>query len=135
MKLTLVFLAILPISSAVSAQYKFEKNGIIISTNPHENKEKGSVDFGLVFEIMRLENTSSKKRTVSFHADLYYDGVCANCRNKEYQFTFVLGPGEIIKGNILDKASSGLKYFKEDKNKRLQGVMTDLQLSSFTVEE
>ncbi|MBM3454310.1 MAG: hypothetical protein FJX80_04090 [Bacteroidetes bacterium] len=135
MKLILVFLTVLPISSVVCAQYKFEKNGVIISTNPQENKEKGSVDFGLVFEIMRLENTDSTKKIVSFHADLYYDGVCSNCRNKEYQFTFVLEPGEIIKGNILDKASSGLKYFKQDKTKRLQGVMTDLQLSSFTAEE
>ncbi len=65
---------------------------------------------------------------------MYYDGICSNCNNKEYQYTFKLAPGESLKGNILDRTSIGLKYFKEDKNKRITAVLSDIQLTSFTVE-
>ena len=65
---------------------------------------------------------------------MYYDGICSNCGNKEYQFSFNLEPGEIIKGNLTDRTSGGLKYFKEDKSRRISAVLSDLQLTAFTVE-
>ncbi|MFM7758710.1 MAG: hypothetical protein ACKO6J_07245, partial [Crocinitomicaceae bacterium] len=79
-------------------------------------------------------NTSKVTKTITFHVDMYYDGICSNCSNKEYQYTFKLAPGELLKGNILDRTSSGLKYFKEDKNKRIAAVLSDIQLTSFTVD-
>ena len=47
---------------------------------------------------------------------------------------FLFGLGDIIKGNLTDRTSGGLKYFKEDKSRRISAVLSDLQLTAFTVE-
>ena len=122
------------LSTSVCAQYKFEKNGVIVSTSPQEVKDKNSSEVGWVYEMAQIHNTSNVTNKITFHVDMYYDGICSNCNNKEYQFTFKLAPGESLKGNILDLTSIGLKYFKEDKNKRITAVPSDIQLTSFTVE-
>jgi hypothetical protein len=134
MKTLVTFFCFFALSSFAHAQFKFEKNGVIITTTPQEIKDKNSTEYGWVFELAQIKNTSEKKKKVSFHVDMYYDGICSNCTNNEYFYTFNLAPGEIIKGNIFDRTSSGLKYFKEDKGKRISAVLSDLQFTSFTVE-
>lgn len=122
------------LSTSVCAQYKFEKNGVIVSTSPQEVKDKNSSEFGWVYEMAQIHNTSNVTNKITFHVDMYYDGICSNCNNKEYQYNFKLAPGESLKGNILDLTSIGLKYFKEDKNKRITAVPSDIQLTSFTID-
>lgn len=122
------------LSNSICAQYKFEKNGVTIRTTPQEVKDKNSSEFGWVYEMAQIHNMSNVTKTITFHVDMFYDGICSNCSNKEYQYTFKLAPGELLKGNILDRTSSGLKYFKEDKNKRIAAVLSDIQLTSFTVD-
>jgi hypothetical protein len=118
----------------IFSQHKFEKSGVIITTNSIEVRDKNSTEFGWIFEIAQIENSTKTKKKISFHVDIYYDGICSNCGNKEYQFSFNLEPGEIIKGNLTDRTSGGLKYFKEDKSRRISAVLSDLQLTAFTVE-
>ena len=134
MRILILLIFVLAYSNIVNAQFKFERNGVTIQTFVQEVKNKSSNEYGYMYEIAQISNSSSEKKTVSFHVDMYYDGICSNCSNKEYLYTFNLAPGEVLKGNILDRTSSGLKYFKEDKNKRITSVLTDLQLTSFIVE-
>ena len=72
----------------IFSQHKFEKSGVIITTNSIEVRDKNSTEFGWIFEIAQIENITKTKKKISFHVDMYYDGICSNCGNKEYQFSF-----------------------------------------------
>lgn len=111
--------------------HKFEE--ILIKTTPQKITEKSNRKYGYEYEVLEIKNTSSEQKTILFHTDAYYDGICSTCTNSEYTFSFVLKPNETITGSLKDAANKGLYVFKKDHNGKITNELTELKFSNVVI--
>lgn len=117
----------------ISAQTNHKFDGIEITTKPQTVSDKNNRKFGYEYEVFEIKNTTSVEKSILYHTDAYYDGVCATCTNDEYTYSFVLKPNETIVGSLKDSESKGLYIFKKDSNGKLKGVLSDLKFSKVVI--
>lgn len=117
----------------ISAQTNHKFDGIEITTKPQTVSDKNNRKFGYEYEVFEIKNTTSVEKSILYHTDAYYDGVCATCTNDEYTYSFVLKPNETIVGSLKDLESKGLYIFKKDSNGKLKGVLSDLKFSKVVI--
>ncbi|MBU3660351.1 MAG: hypothetical protein FGM14_10800 [Flavobacteriales bacterium] len=117
----------------LSAQTSHKFDGIEITTKPQTVTDKENRKFGYEYEVLEIKNTTSVQKSILFHTDAYYAGVCATCANSEYTYSFVLKPNETIVGSLKDPANKGLYVFKKDHNGNLKDVLSDLKFSNVVV--
>ncbi len=125
------FFAFFAFSFSAQTSHKFD--GIEITTNPQTVTDKNNRKFGYEYEVLEIKNTTSEQKSILFHTDAYYDGVCATCANTEYTYSFVLKPNETIVGSVKDPANKGLYIFKKDTNGKLKEVLSELKFSNVVV--
>jgi hypothetical protein len=129
--LSLSFFAFFAFKLSAQTNHKFD--GIEITTKPQTVSDKNNRKFGYVYEVLEIKNTTSEEKSILFHTDAYYDGVCATCANSEYSYSFILKPNEILIGSLKDPANKGLLVFKKDTNGNLKDVLSDLKFSKVIV--
>jgi len=117
----------------INAQTAHKFEGIEITTKPQTVTDQNNRKFGYEYEVLEIKNTTSEQKSILFHTDAYYAGVCATCANSEYTYSFVLKPNETIIGSLKDPANKGLYVFKKDMNGNLKDVMSDLKFSNVVV--
>ena len=129
--ISLSFFAFFTFNLSAQTNHKFD--GIEISSKPQTVTDRINRKFGYEYEVLEIKNTTSEQKSILFHTDAYYDGVCATCANSEYTYSFVLKPNETIVGSLKDQANRGLYVFKKDTNGKLKEVLSDLKFSNVVV--
>jgi hypothetical protein len=86
--------------------------------------------------LLKVKNTSAQKATISWHAILYYNGVCKTCDYpEEYTFSVELNANEEIEGvcGIYEKTS--LQIFLKFLDDRYTGGsrLSDFHLKNSTI--
>jgi len=121
------------ISSALFSQTQHKFDGIEITTKPQTVTEKSNRKFGYEYEVLEIKNITSEQKSILFHTEAYYGGICATCKNAEYTYSFNLKPNETIIGSLKDPASKGLYIFKKDHNGKIKDELTDLKFSNVVI--
>lgn len=129
--ISLSFFAFFTFNLSAQTNHKFD--GIEITTKPQTVTDKSNRKYGYEYEVLEIKNTTSVEKSILFHTDAYYGGVCATCANSEYTYSFVLKPNEKIVGSLKNPASKGLYIFKKDTNGKLKDVLSDLKFSNVVV--
>ena len=85
--------------------------------------------------LLKVKNTSPQKATISWHAILYYNGVCKTCDYpEEYTFSVELNPNEEVEGICGIYENSSLQIFSKFLDDRYTGGsrLSDFQLKNLT---
>lgn len=86
--------------------------------------------------LLKVKNTSTEKATISWHAILYYNGVCKTCDYpEEYTFSVELNPNEEVEGICGIYENSSLQVFSKFLDDRYTGGsrLSDFQLKNITL--
>jgi hypothetical protein len=86
--------------------------------------------------LLKIKNTSAQKATISWHAILYYNGVCKTCDYpEEYTFSVELSVNEEIEGICGIYEKSSLQIFSKFLDDRYTGGsrLSDFQLKNTTI--
>lgn len=78
--------------------------------------------------LLKFENKTTEKISVSFKQELWYDNLCVNCESttSEYKKTIILNPNETIEGNCASK--SDLKIFQNMPSGLTKRALTKFEL-------
>ena len=85
--------------------------------------------------LLKVKNTGTEKATISWHAILYYNGVCKTCDYpEEYTFSVELNPNEEVEGICGIYENSSLQIFSKFLDDRYTGGsrLSDFQLKNLT---
>jgi hypothetical protein len=86
--------------------------------------------------FLKFTNTSASVLTISWHAHLYYNGVCKTCSYpEEYSYSLTLQPGESLEGDCSENYDNRVIIFSRYLDERYTGgsSLTDFKLSNLSV--
>ena len=86
--------------------------------------------------LLKVTNISSEKATISWHATLYYNGVCKTCDYpEEYTFSVELKQNEVAEGVCGIYEKSSLQIFSKFLDDRYTGGsrLSDFKLTNCTL--
>ena len=82
--------------------------------------------------LLRFENKTNEKISVSYKQELWYDNICANCESNsvEHIKTIVLLPNEVIEGDCL--SNSNYKIFQNMPSGLTKRSLTKFELKDIS---
>ncbi len=85
------------------------------------------------YVLLKVENKTNNKLTVSFKKETWYDGKCQNCHNTsdEFNTSVTLEPFEKMEGSC--KSSKNLRIFSQMNNQFATSRLTKFDLKNLEI--
>ena len=87
--------------------------------------------------IFRITNKTNQKLDLSWHIDIYREGICKTCDyDFEYSRSIILDPNQVIEGDCVRNSNIQLKVFSQfnDANYTTGAKLSGFQLNNLSVE-